>query len=358
MFNDIESKLNSISEGGSLDRETLAAILSTEDGASKNILYRYADKTRAAHMGDGITLRGIVEFSNVCAGTCVYCGLNRYNTKLKRYDLESERILASVAELAAHKIKTVVLQSGENHTFDGIWFGELISEIKDKFGIRITLSVGEKPYDVIKHWKDKGADRYLLKIETSNKNFYDYLHPGMSFENRLRTLKDLKELGYQVGSGIIVGLFGQTTKMLADDIIFLKENDFDMVAIGPFIPHVNTDCAGHRAGSAEMTLKTLALARVVTKNAHMPSTTALGVIDSETKIKALSSGANVIMVNFTPERVKDLYSIYDGKSAGSGKFSNYSMEKMAAGIKRHIDYSEGDSLKAPGVERVDTIVKR
>ncbi|MDD5255781.1 MAG: radical SAM protein, partial [Candidatus Omnitrophica bacterium] len=227
------------------------------------------------------------------------------------------------------------------------WFSDLIRRIKSAFGIAVTLSVGERSKEDYAAWRDAGADRYLLKIETSEKKLYQALHPGMSFERRLQALDDLRESGYQVGSGVIVGLRGQDTRSIARDIIFLGEHDFDMIGIGPFISHQSTPLAGEKNCDAFLALKTLALTRIVTRNAHLPATTALGSLGKDFRVEGLRAGANVLMPNFTPAPYRKLYEIYPGKRCVDEPVGACAscMELLASSIERHIEYSRGDTLK-------------
>ena len=318
-------------------------LLNLEDDVEFQMLFDFADEVRQQFVGDGILLRGIVEFSNYCRNTCSYCGLNKFNKSLKRYRLTKDEIIASVVNIVSAGIKTVVLQSGEDENIEAHWLKDLILQIKSNFDIAVTLSVGERSFEDYKLWKQAGADRYLLKIETANAAFYRKLHPGMSFENRMECSRILKVLGYQNGSGCLVGLKGQTMQTLAEDILFFKKEDFDMLGIGLFIPHKNTLLGKEVLGSLKLTLKTLAVTRIVTKDAHLPATTAIGSVgECDERIKALKAGANVIMPNFTPERYRKLYEIYPDK-----RCVDYvsSLEKMAKATDRWLDYSRGDSLK-------------
>ncbi|MHB9156024.1 MAG: [FeFe] hydrogenase H-cluster radical SAM maturase HydE, partial [Endomicrobiales bacterium] len=317
--------------------------------AHTQALYDFADSVRRESLGDGIVLRGIVEFSSFCRNTCHYCGLNRNNTRLKRYRLSREELLKSAEHVASCGVKTVVLQSGEEDDLDPSWLAEAVAAIKEKTGMAVTLSAGERDREDYRLWKEAGADRYLLKIESSDKALYESFHPSMSFENRVRCLDDLRELGYQVGSGIIVGLRNQTLETLARDLLFFKERDLDMIGIGPFIPHRETLLKGDAPGSVQLTLKMVALTRIVTRNAHLPATTALGSIGGEDyRVEGLKCGANVLMPNFTPAPYRKQYEIYPGKRcvdepAGACAFC---MESMALSIGRHIDHSRGDSMRA------------
>ncbi len=329
--------------------EDLEFVLSCQKPAELEEVFNFADQVRRQFMGDGILLRGLVEFSNYCRNSCFYCGLNKNNKELERFRLSKEEILSCVENISSCGIKTVVLQSGEEDGLDPVWLKTIIEAIKAGFEIAVTLSVGERAKEEYKLWKDAGADRYLLKIETSNKELYDSLHSGMSFENRLRCLRDLRELGYQVGCGSMIGLPGQSSRIIAEDILFFKEHDFDMIGIGPFIPHPQTRLASQKRGDVLLTLKTLALTRIVTKNSHLPATTALGSLEEDFRGKGLRSGANVMMPNFTPLKYKKLYEIYPGKrciSESTGACASC-MDSLAGSVGRYIDYARGDSLKSP-----------
>ena len=343
----VKDKLEKVFSAPTPELNDLEFILAREKPQELEDIFNFSDRIRKQFMGDGIILRGLIEFSNHCRNSCFYCGLNKNNKTLERFRLSKEEILSCCEKLDSCKIKTVVLQSGEEDDLDPLWLKSVIEAIKAEFEIAITLSVGERTKEEYGIWKNAGADRYLLKIETSNKELYDSLHSGMSFENRLRCLRDLRELGYQVGCGNMIGLKGQTLKTLAQDILFFKENNFDMIGIGPFIPHPQTRLASQKKGEVELTLKVLALTRIVTKNAHLPATTALGSLEEDFRIRGLKAGANVLMPNFTPLKYKKLYEIYPNKrciSEPAGACSSC-MEELARSVGRYIDYSRGDSYK-------------
>jgi biotin synthase len=330
------------------DTADIEYLLALEDNDETAKLFEYADQVRHNSVGDEILLRAIVEFSNICRNTCFYCGLNKNNSNLQRYRLSREEIITAAENIASCGIKTVVLQSGEDDELDVAWLKKIIEDIKAGFNLSITLCVGERSFEDYKIWKLAGADRYLLKIETTNKELYQSLHPGMSFERRLKCLSELKSLGYQTGSGNIVGLKGQTLRSLAEDILFFKNEDFDMIGIGPFIPHGGTPLRNEPAGNLNLTLKTIAITRIVTKNAHLPASTAVGSIGTDdARIFALKAGANVIMPNFTPQPYKKLYEIYPGKRCidEQPKDCISCLNMMATAINRTIAYSRGDSLK-------------
>ncbi|MFA5287058.1 MAG: [FeFe] hydrogenase H-cluster radical SAM maturase HydE [Candidatus Omnitrophota bacterium] len=346
MYN-FDELLDRIYTAGLPRLEDLEQVLSLEKDVELNKLFVFADKIRKYFCGDGILLRGIIEFSSFCSRECFYCGLNKSNRKLVRYRMNKEELLNSIAYLSECKIKTVVLQSGEDDGLDALWLKDIILEIKSRFDMAVTLSLGERSADDYKAWKDAGADRYLLKIETSDPDLYASMHPYMSLAERLHCLGVLRDLGYQVGSGNIIALPGQNLKTIAHDIIFFKQRDFDMIGIGPFIPHEDSPFFGQERGEALLTLKTIALTRIVTKNAHLPATTALGSLDKDYRLDGLKCGANVLMPNFTPRPYRKLYEIYPGKRCVDEPVGacNFCMDGMAKGIGRFIDYAKGDSLK-------------
>jgi len=330
-------------------RADLERILRLDDPEEQQALFDFADRVRREFVGDGVLLRGIVEFANVCRNTCAYCGLNRHNLRLQRYRLTDTQILAAAADICRAGIKTIVLQSGEDDNLDADWLARVIETIKARFDVAVTLSVGERCRAEYRLWREAGADRYLLKIETTDRALYQRLHPEMSFENRIRCLQDLAELGYQTGSGDLIGLPGQTLESLANDLLFFRKGDFDMLSVSPFIPHADTALAGVPAGDLTLTLKMLALTRIVSRNAHMPASTAVGSLGGrDERPKALAAGANVVMPNFTPTQVRALYEIYPGKtgSTSTPEQGLASIKRIAAETGRSLDYARGDSLKA------------
>ncbi|MDD5120471.1 MAG: [FeFe] hydrogenase H-cluster radical SAM maturase HydE [Candidatus Omnitrophica bacterium] len=346
MFN-LSKLLNRIYTARLPELKDLEQVLSLNDPKQLNVLFSFADTVRKEFCGDGILLRGIIEFSSYCSRECFYCGLHKSNHKLKRYRMSEDELFKAVEYLASCRIKTLVLQSGQDDSLDALWFKDIISKIKSKFDMAVTLSLGEKSMDEYGVWRQAGADRYLLKIETFDKELYESVHSGMSLDNRIKCLNYLRALGYQLGSGNIIGLPGQTLKMIAQDIIFFKRGDFDMIGIGPFIPHQDTAFANRQKGEVNLCLKAIALTRIVTKNAHIPATTALGSMDKDYRFDGLKCGANVLMPNFTPQPYRKLYEIYPGKRCVDepvGRCS-FCMDNMAKEIGRFIDYSRGDSLK-------------
>ncbi len=281
---------------------------------SRDILEK-ADLVRKKFCRERVLLRGIIEFSNHCLRNCLYCGLRRDNRRLKRYRMSQGQILKAVKKIHKAKIKTVILQSGDDLGYSRQNICRIIRRIKEEFPeMAITLSVGERPLADYRAFKESGASRYLLKHETANPGLYAKLHPGQSLENRIRVLRQLKRLGYQVGAGNIVGLPGQTLRDLKQDVTFMKKLGVEMAGIGPFVPQKDTPLAGVSAGSAELTRKVIALTRLALPRANLPATTALATADKRRgQLKALCCGANVLMCNFTPARFCRDYRIYDGK---------------------------------------------
>lgn len=310
-------------------------------------LMKLSDETRRRYLGDGVYLRGIVEFSNICDKHCAYCGISADNSAIERYHLNADEVLKAADHIASCGIKTAVLQAGETDSLDEDWLSDVIRKIKSSYDMAVTLSVGEKSTSTYKKWKDAGADRYLLKIETTNPDIYSDLHPGMSLENRKKCLSDLKSLGYETGSGTLIGLPDQTSKDIAADIKYFYDNDFEMIGIGPFIPHANTPLQGAKAGDVSLVLRAIASTRIVMKTVNMPATTAIGSMDRDYRDEALKWGANVLMPNFTPLPYKRLYEIYPDKrciNEPAGACAGC-MEHMAAGAGRLIDWGRGNRVK-------------
>ena len=343
----LRARLCDLSEKKSVRATDVIPFLEISDHSQRSLLFEFADEIRRKYMGDGIFLRGIVEFSNICGQDCCYCGLRRTNASLARYRMSQEEILEAVREIFSFGIKTVVLQSGEDHGLSASWLADVIREIRDSFDMAVTLSVGERSPQDYAIWKQAGADRYLLKIETTDGSLYQRLRPAADLERRLACLKELKRLGYQTGSGIMVGLPGQTLASLAEDIVFFAREDFDMIGIGPFIPHPQTPLRDGDLGSAPLVLKVLALTRILTKSAHLPATTAMGSLDRDWRAEALKVGANVLMPNFTPLKYRRLYDIYPNKRCLDEPVGVCAAcaDRIAEPLGRWVDYGRGDRCK-------------
>ena len=275
-------------------------------------IFKEADEVRKKYVGDGVHLRGLIEFSNICKCNCLYCGLQSSNKHVNRYRLSKDEILDIAKKGVDEGFKTIVLQSGEDGYFNTKLMCEIISEIKN-LGVALSLSIGEKSFEDYKAFKDAGADRYLLRIETTDKNLYKKMHPYADFDNRMRCLYDLKKLGYETGTGCLVGLPEQTIESLADDIFFFKELDADMIGIGPFIPHPDTPLKNANTGSLDLAIKVMAITRILLKDINIPATTAMESLRADGRLLALQSGANVVMPNLTDDYHKKMYEIYPNK---------------------------------------------
>jgi biotin synthase len=298
---------------GTLTHAEIIRLLNLSEAEARKTLFQAADAFRKSGVGDEIFLRGIIEFSNICVQDCHYCGLRRSNTDLRRYRMKDSEILAAARRIRDEGIGTVVLQSGEDGSFTQEGLCSLVEKIKAETGLAITLSVGERPKEEYRAFREAGADRYLLKFETTDADLYRRLRPGRSLDERLRSLTDLRELGYEVGTGNMIGLPGQGPEILANDLMMMKTLDADMLGIGPFLPHPQTPLASSPPGGLFLTLKVLAVARLLTKTANLPATTALGTLDANGRIRALESGANVVMPDFTPPVYRRHYEIYPGR---------------------------------------------
>jgi biotin synthase len=306
--------LNKLYEENNLSGKELLYILDNINEDFKTELFRLSRLTKEKYYGNKIYIRGLIEFSNYCKNSCKYCGLRKQNKTVDRYRLSKKEILQCCERGYNMGIKTFVMQSGEEESLDQNLL-EISAEIKKLFpDTAITFSIGEKSKNYYEELHKAGVDRFLLRHETANKDLYDKLHPGMSYENRRSCLKSLKEIGFQTGSGFIVGLPEQSNEILVEDLMFLKNLNPEMVGVGPFIPHINTPLKSYTTGSSEKTLTCLAITRLLLPKVLLPATTALSVIDSRGYEKALKAGANVIMINISPSSAKTKYEIYNGKS--------------------------------------------
>jgi len=325
----------------SFELHDIELLLTLHNKDEVSYLHERARSIRNEYCKKRIALRALIEISSSCKNSCLYCGLNRFNTKSHRYTMTQEEILECVTLAADQGYKTVVLQSGENGA-SGESIAHLIGKIKKNYPIAITLSLGERPYEDYQMWKHAGADRYLLRIESTNEQLYQNIHTDRVLSTRLRCLDDLRSLDYQVGSGIMVGFPGQTISTIANDIQFFYEQQFDMIGIGPFIPHPQTPFAHEISGDVILTLNTIAITRIIHRYPWLPSTTALGSLNKDYRIDGLMAGANVIMPNFTPSRYKNQYEIYPNKQNESESFT--CLEHLAKNADLVIDKGRCDSL--------------
>ena len=291
------------------------ALIEGRDLLAAEMLAAEAVKVRKAIYGDSVYSRGLIEISNICKNNCLYCGIRRGNTDCIRYRLTPEEILECADEGYSLGFRTIVMQGGEDPYYTDEVVCSLIREIKRRHpDCAVTLSLGERSRESYAALREAGADRYLLRHETANKAHYARLHPAeMSFDNRMRCLRDLRELGYQVGCGFMVGSPFQTNAHIAEDLKFIEEFQPEMCGIGPFIPHEKTPFRDHPAGTLELTCFLLSVIRLICPTTLLPATTALGTIDPMGREKGILAGANVVMPNLSPTSVRKKYELYDGK---------------------------------------------
>jgi biotin synthase len=274
-----------------------------------------ADAVRRSVKGDGVFLRAIVEFSNYCVRNCLYCGLRRSNRNIKRYRMHTDLVIDLAWKAAENEVGTVVLQSGDDLDYPAEEIAGMIERIKEGATIKVTLSLGERPFGDYELWRKAGADRYLMKHETSDERLYRRMHPGKTLTERLTALRFLKSLGYETGTGFIVGLPGQRWETLVDDVLLTRDLGVDMCGVGPFVPQADTALSSAPSGLVEMTLRVVALLRLCCAHLNLPATTALATIDPrEGQVLGLRAGANVIMPVFTPPEVREHFRIYDNKT--------------------------------------------
>jgi biotin synthase len=310
-----------------LNREEVLKWLYETDPARLNELYHKADAVRRAYVGDEIHLRGLIEISNYCLQNCAYCGLRRENIAVERYRMSDLEIMDCVDEAVRRGYGTIVLQAGEDYGLETDWIANLVRKIKAETPLAVTLSLGERFPDELAEWRKAGADRYLLKFETSDMALYERIHPALPnrIYSRRGLLRILNDLGYEVGSGIMVGLPGQSYNALVNDIFLFQEMNLDMIGVGPFLPHPQTPLGQDATyaklpadeqvpNTEEMTYKVVALTRLLCPSANIPSTTSLASINREQGRKlALQRGANVVMPNLTPATYRLCYEIYPEK---------------------------------------------
>lgn len=352
------SRLTDTLNKTTLEREDLVYLLGLE-GDDKTALFNKAANTKKVAVGDVAYFRGLVEFSNICAKNCFYCGIRKDNKNFRRYNIEDKDILEAVNFAHDNKFASVVLQGGE---LESEAFTSRIARLLEKIHkttngeLRVTLSLGEQTRKVYKQWHDAGAHRYLLRIESSNPELYKKIHPNNEkhrFERRLESLNLLRETGYQVGTGVMIGLPFQTVDDLAGDLLFMRDFGIDMVGMGPYIEHSDTPLYQHRhllmplEDRFQLALKMIALLRIIMPDINIAAATALQAIDKMGREKALKVGANVIMPNITPGQNRDDYLLYQNKPCtdDSAEDCKNCLEVRVALSGNEIGYGEwGDSV--------------
>ncbi|MBE6027226.1 MAG: [FeFe] hydrogenase H-cluster radical SAM maturase HydE [Clostridiales bacterium] len=300
---------------GNLTDDELKTVLLFDAPGFDEYLAGKARAVREKHYGKEVYLRGLIEFTNYCKNNCYYCGIRRGNANAERYRLSEDQILSCCDMGYELGFRTFVLQGGEDPYYTDELVVSIVSGIKERHpDCAVTLSIGEREKESYQKFFDAGADRYLLRHETADKEHYGMLHPDeLSFDHRMQCLRDLKEIGYQVGTGMMVGSPYQTTEHLVKDLRFLKDFGPEMVGIGPFIPHHDTQFADCKAGTVDMTLRLLSMIRLMLPDVLLPATTALGTIDPRGREKGILAGANVVMPNLSPSDVRGKYLLYDNK---------------------------------------------
>lgn len=345
---DLKELINKLNTGHALTKSEWITLIDRRTPEAAEYLFTLAREARHKYYGHDIYVRGLIEFTNYCKNDCLYCGIRRSNTQAHRYRLSEEDILSCCKEGHALGFRTFVLQGGEDGHYTDERLVHLIRKIKCLYpDCALTLSIGEKTKESYQAYFDAGADRYLLRHETHNHDHYARLHPtSLTAQNRQRCLWDLKEIGYQVGTGFMVGSPFQTSEHLAEDMLFLKELNPHMVGIGPFIPHHDTPFADQDAGTLELTLYMLGLIRLMLPKVLLPATTALGTIDPRGRELGILAGANVVMPNLSPTEVRKDYLLYDNKICTGDESAQCRdcLEKRMESIGYHIVTDRGDSL--------------
>ncbi|MBQ3458285.1 MAG: [Synergistaceae bacterium] len=307
--------IRKLSETHSLSLEEYESLITNRNDESRKLLRELAVKVRREIYGNKVYVRGLIEVSNICRNDCFYCGIRRSNKNCERYRLTSGEILSCCDEGYELGFRTFVLQGGEDSYFSDEILGGIVQDIKTRHSdCAVTLSMGERSRESYRYLRECGADRYLLRHETADSEHYSRLHPSdMSYSNRMDCLRNLRELGYQVGCGFMVGSPFQSTKNLAQDLKFIERFKPEMCGIGPFIPHKDTQFRDCPAGTVELTCYLLSIIRLIYPPVLLPATTALGTIDPVGREKGIMAGANVVMPNLSPVSVRKKYELYDNK---------------------------------------------
>lgn len=344
--NDFFLLVERVVSGERVERAEWVYLLSSLESEERAMLSAVARELATANYGKGVFVRGLVEISSFCKNNCFYCGLRCANKKASRYRLSKEDILACCREGAALGFNTFVLQGGEDPVQNDAFIVDVVAAVHAEYPDKaITLSVGERSEEAYKAFRDAGATRYLLRHETRDDAHYACLHPSsMSAEARRAALFALRDLGYQVGAGMMIGSPAQTVENLVDDILFLEELQPQMIGVGPFLPASGTPFESHPAGCASLTLLVLSLLRLRFPKVLLPATTALATLLPDGVEQGVLAGANVVMPNLSPAAVHEKYSIYDNKKTSGSESAQQlaALDKRLQAIGYHIDYSRGD----------------
>ena len=348
MEEQLQTLVDKLEAQNRLNREEWIQLIKGRTPDLAQYIFEKAKKIQQAYYGTDVYIRGLIEFTNYCKNDCYYCGIRRSNSKAHRYRLSEEQILRCCQQGYTLGFRTFVLQGGEDGYFTDERMVSLVKEIRKNYpDCAITLSIGERSYDSYLALFEAGADRYLLRHETWDEEHYRLLHPpALSAKHRQQCLWDLKKIGYQVGTGYMVGSPFQTAENLADDMLFLEELNPQMVGIGPFIPHHDTPFKDQAAGTLELTLYMLGLIRLMLPKVLLPATTALGTIDEKGRELGILAGANVVMPNLSPENVRKDYLLYDNKICTGSEAAECRMdlENRMHAIGYQVVCHRGDSL--------------
>ena len=312
---DVQSVIQKLVSSGDISREEIILLLENRNADIQSVLAEKASAVARENYGNKVFVRGLIEFTNYCKNDCYYCGIRCSNKNASRYRLTRDEILECASHGYNLGFRTIVLQGGEDAFFNDDLVVDIVKSIKREHpDCAVTLSIGEKSFESYKKYFDAGADRYLLRHETADPVHYSKLHPlNLSSENRKECLFNLKKIGFQTGAGFMVGSPYQTIDNIADDLLFLKKLDPEMIGIGPFIPHKETPFADEQAGTLELTLYLLSILRLMLPTVLLPATTALGTIDPRGRELGILAGANVVMPNLSPVSVRKKYDLYDNK---------------------------------------------
>jgi biotin synthase len=330
-----------------LSREDIIYLLNQDGEIKDDKLFKLANEVRLKYCGNDVRLRGIIELSNFCGQNCLYCAQREENSEIPRFKMKPEDVIETAHIIRNLGIFTIVMQAGEDYFYDTDMIAYIIYQIKQKTDVAITLSLGERGFDEYRAWRIAGADRYILKHETANPKLYPVYHGNQKLEERLEHLKFLKSIGYQIGSGNIVGLPMQTTEDIADDILLCKSLELDTAIFTPFVPFSNTPYRNHPAGNLELTLRTIAAARIVLKKVHIPAVTSITSLNEEGRIKGLNAGANMVMPDLTPSPVTEKNLAFTERKFVNDNSPNYkgSLQVQIESIGKKISESRGDALK-------------
>ena len=349
-MNATQEQLNRLLKGEGLPSAAELAALLKVQGKACELIYTTADELRSRRLGDTVYLRGIIEFSNICKNNCWYCGIRCDNTNVGRYRMTTEEIVDTARSAKLWGCGTVVLQSGEDPFFTADILCDVVRRVKAESGLAVTLSVGVRSRAELAQLKEAGCDRYLLRFETTSNALFSAIHPDEPFEDRVQCLTDLRELGYQVGSGFMIGLPGSTPEMIANDILFATRLKLDMIGCGPFLSHPDTPLAEKPLlEDRGIYYKTIALLRLLNPTAHIPATTAFDALDADGRNLVLQRGANVFMPNVTPGKYRRMYQLYPNKPCvdEDGAACAICVRGRLASLGREIGSGPGHSQREP-----------